>query len=715
MFNEMSDEELLAAYEELDRETKELSLVVFAAYNCRDVELMKMLENLYTLIKIVNQMAHENTSSFNAMLGTVRYVESGITNFAHHNQKLIVPDKNPNTGNIKKVEGAIVLTPRMGLHDWMGSVDLTSLYPSIMRALMMSLETYVGKFGDGSDPAYGEAAWYAIWKKQDTEWNAWIDGEEYTMTGAEWNSFIREQDWCISATGVMFDNKKAGILASVLTFWFAERKRLQGEKKRFAKLKDEAVKKYRKPFDAEVFRMGGMVQDEIYMYTQAEWDEISHLVEQVELYDLLQHTKKIQLNSTYGYTLSAHGLWGNLNPQRVGARDGSNLIIGGEIGGSVTGTGRQITKFMSETIATALTGEKAELIKYYAFDKVTGKKVKPEAIAVAYRDGDRAFFDRLRTTPMPAAESEYDDDDEEFEEEYKKEKANGAVWITWAESCIAGDTDSNYFTTGADNYDDAVAIADGIAELVNDEFPGFMREAFNCTGGREFLMKAAREVVAEKGLFLAAKKKYQLLVVNMEGTDLREKPKMKSMGSETKKADTPKVVQNFLKEMLEKILRGAEYPEIETFVNTSRSTVIRGVKNLFKIGAAKQINKLESYTAEWERLEKPGLGKAKLPGNVRAAVNYNAVVRELDTGDKILKSGDKGVIFYLLPNEWGFKTIALPSDFANFPVWFDENFQVDRKLTETKMIDTKLERTFEALNWEIPTPQKTFVKSFLKF
>ncbi|WP_300760306.1 DNA polymerase domain-containing protein [Janthinobacterium sp.] len=715
MFNEMSDEELLAAYEDLDRETKELSFVVFAAYNCRDVELLRDLEKLHTFLKIVNQMTHENTCNFKDMLGTVRYVESGITNYARHNKGLVVPDKNPNIGNIKKVEGAIVLTPRMGLHDWMGSVDLTSLYPSIIRALKMSLETYVGKFGDGSDPAVGERAWYAVWKKHDTEHSAWIEGDEYTMTGAEWHDFIREQDWCISATGILFDNKKEGILASILTDWFAERKRLQGEMRRYAKLADEATKKYRKAYDADVFRAGGMVKEDIFMYTQAEWDEIDELTKQAELYDLLQYTKKIQLNSTYGYTLSPHGLWGNLNPQRVGSNDGTALIIGGEIGSSVTGSGRQITKFMSETIATALTGEKAELLKYYAFDKITGKKVKADDISIAYRDGDKAFFDRLRTTPMPAAESEYDDDDEEFEEEYKKEKANGAVWITWAKSCIAGDTDSNYFATGADNYDDAVAIADGIAELVNDEFPNFMREAFNCTGGREFLMKAAREVVAEKGLFLAAKKKYQLRVVNMEGKDLREKPKMKSMGSETKKSDTPKVVQDFLKEMLDMILQGAEYPEVETFVNTSRSTVIRGVKNLFKIGTAKQINKLESYTAEWERLEKPGLGKAKLPGNVRAAVNYNAVVRELDTGDKILKSGDKGVIFYLLPNEWGFKTIALPSDFANFPVWFDENFQVDRKLTETKMIDTKLERTFEALNWEIPTPQKTFVKSFLKF
>ena len=69
MFNEMSDEELLAAYQELDRETKELSLVVFGAYNCRDVEILKLLDIKYKLLKLVAQMASDNTCNYKDMLG----------------------------------------------------------------------------------------------------------------------------------------------------------------------------------------------------------------------------------------------------------------------------------------------------------------------------------------------------------------------------------------------------------------------------------------------------------------------------------------------------------------------------------------------------------------------------------------------------------------------------------------------------------------------
>lgn len=638
--------------------------VHFVTYNARDVEVLVKLNQKYKFFQIVNQMAHENTVPFIAMLGTVRYVETGIMNFAHKVHNLIAADKVFSNVKNKKVEGAIVMTPRMGLWPWLGSVDITSLYPSVIRALNMSIETFRGQFGTVDDPQYGEDAWYAIWKKLPTRWIAHIEGEDYEMTGAEWHAFFRKQNWAISAFGTIFDQSKPGMVADVLTFWFNERKRLQKEKKKYSKLAKEETDAVKK----------------------AEYEK------EAEHYDLLQLTKKIQLNSTYGALLN--------EAFRFGRR---------EIGASVTGTGRQITKYMGETIGTILTGEQCEFLKRYSYNPSTGKKIKSQLITAAYSTFDGEFFNRL-----PAKQFEYDLDDEDEEDPDEKD-SNGAVWYTWNKSIIYGDTDSCYFMTGADNYDDAVTIADEVAELTNASFPAFMAAAFNCTEGRETLIAAAREVVAERGIFLAAKKKYTLKVVNLEGDDLRHKPKQKSMGSETKKADTPKVVQEFLKKLLNMILDGEEYPAIEKFVNEARHEVIRGVKNLFNIGVAKQINKLDAYYAEWQRTEKVGNGKVKLPGHVRAAVNYNEMVQHVNQGDKLLKSGDKGIIFSLLPNEFGYKTIALPSDLMHFPSWFNEHFKIDRKLTETKMIDSKLERTFEALRWEIPTPQKTHVKSFLKF
>ena len=274
---------------------------------------------------------------------------------------------------------------------------------------------------------------------------------------------------------------------------------------------------------------------------------------------------------------------------------------------------------------------------------------------------------------------------------------------------------SCYFGTNATNYEDAVIIADEVANTVNDLFPNFMVENFNCTGGRQDLIKVAREVVAESGLFLYAKKKYTLKVVNMEGADLRDHPKLKSMGSEIKKADTPKVIQDFLKRMMDLILDKRPYAEIEELVNGSRGTLIKNSLDVLSLGGSKQINNLDALYANWKLVERNGKGKLNLPGHVRAAINYNELIIKYEQGAKLISSGDKGVVFYLLPNPENIKSIAFPSDLMHLPTWFTENFQIDMKLTEQKLIDSKIEGIFEAIGIEKPTIQGSYINSVFSF
>jgi hypothetical protein len=270
---------------------------------------------------------------------------------------------------------------------------------------------------------------------------------------------------------------------------------------------------------------------------------------------------------------------------------------------------------------------------------------------------------------------------------------------------------SCYFKTHAENVKEAVATADEVARLTNETFAQFMRDAFFCTPGFDDLIKAGREVVAVRGLF-QAKKKYILKVVDLEGMEV---DKLKSQGSEIKKSDTPKVIQNFLKDLMNLILNGAAYPEVESFVNSSRRSVLGKNADLFSIGVAKQANNLDAFYSEWRRVEKPNKGKVKLPGHIRAAVNYNELVQQHEQGAKLLRSGDKVKIFYLKPNAHGLKSIAFPADTETFPEWFSENFQVDLKLTEQKMFDNKLEGIFSAIGWEVPTPQNTLINKIFVF
>lgn len=619
----------------------------FIAYNARDVEVLVKLDDKFKFIALVNQMAHENTCLFENMLGTVRYVETGITNRAHNVHKLIVADKKMMNDGVP-VEGALVLSPLVGLHEWLGSVDINSLYPSVMRALNISPEKYVGQFANGEDD------WRGI-HDMDDELHTLVDdhGESITMTGDEWWKALVDNGWVITAFGSVFDESTGlGIVPEAIEFWYSERKRLQAEKKKYTKLGKEETDPTKK----------------------AEYKRLE------EHFDLLQLTKKIQLNSTYGALLSPHFRFGRK-----------------EMGASVTGCGRHITSFMISNIGELVSGKKCNLIKCEWLPGGRLNRVWCNLQPITKEKRDEILFMAGKHPVRPP-----------------KNDKTSYTYETDSDYILLSDTDSCYFRTGAETKEAAIEAADLIAETVNDRFPAFMRRNFNCQDGHDTLIKAGREIVGSRGVFLNAKKKYTIKVVNLDGFDL-EKPKLKTVGSEMKKADTPKVVQDFLKEMMDIILDGGSYEQVETFVNSRRKSLVLRVENPIVLGVSKQINNLDNYYNEYKTTEKVGKGKVKLPGHVRAAVNYNEMVTQLDPGAKHLRSGDKGIIFYLKPNQLGYKSMAFPADIDRFPTWFLDNFTLDRKLTEEKMIDNKLEGVFEALDWEIPTPQKTMVKKILKF
>jgi hypothetical protein len=244
-----------------------------------------------------------------------------------------------------------------------------------------------------------------------------------------------------------------------------------------------------------------------------------------------------------------------------------------------------------------------------------------------------------------------------------------------------------------------------------------MQEAFNCTDGRELLIKGAREVVAERGLFMHIKKKYTLRVVNLDGADLRGKPKLKSMGSEIKKADTPKAVQDFLKGLMDLILTGEKYDALEKFINEHRGSLIGDTRDVLELATSKQVNNLDALYAEYKRTEKINNGKMKhCPGHVRSAINFNEMIEHFDHGGmQPLKAGDKAAILYLNNNAYSINSIGFPPDMQHLPEWFTENFSVDLRKTEEKMIDNKISGIFKALNLEVPSLQLAHLKQSFIF
>ena len=97
-----------------------------------------------------------------------------------------------------------------------------------------------------------------------------------------------------------------------------------------------------------------------------------------------------------------------------------------------------------------------------------------------------------------------------------------------------------------------------------------MTKAFHCPHTRGAVIKAGRELVAIKGLFIT-KKRYAVLYYDREGErvdNAGKEGKVKAMGLDLKRSDTPVFVQDFLSEILYMVLIGkTEKQVLEAITN----------------------------------------------------------------------------------------------------------------------------------------------------
>jgi len=578
----------------------------FIEYNRQDTALLDKLDKKLKFISLANTVAHENTVLLQTTMGAVAVTEQAIVNEAHHRGMMVPsrPKRDPDANN--QAAGAYVAFPKKGLHDWIGSMDINSLYPSVIRALNMGPETIVGqlrqeytreeietkmaqnggKFAEAWEGKFGSNE-YDFVMNQDRANDIiidWEDGRTDVMSGAQIYELIFESNnpWMISANGTIFTYEKEGIIPGLLKRWYSERKDMQ------AKLK-EAIKAENK------------IEEEY-------WDK-------------RQLVKKINLNSLYGAILNS------------GCRFFDNRI-----GQSTTLTGRGIAKHMAAKINEVITGDYNH----------TGK-------AVIYGDTDSAYFSAYTSL--------------------KNEIAKGE--IPW-------------------NKDNVVQLYDTISEEVNTTFPQFMLDAHHCPKSRGDVIRAGREIVAIKGLFIT-KKRYAVLYYDKEGkrSDVDGKPgKIKAMGLDLKRSDTPEFMQQFLEDVLTRVLNGAEEQEILDMITEFRTEF--KARPGWEKGSPKRANNIAAYQAKEEKM-----GKANMPGHVRAAINWNTLKRM--NGDKYsqqIVDGMKVIVCKVKPNALGYTSIAYPVDELRLPKWFQE-LPFDHAEMEAVIINNKIKNLIGVLDYRL--------------
>jgi len=612
----------------------------FIEYNIQDTLLLHKLDVKLKFIDLANSVAHENTVLLPKTMGAVAQTEQAIINEAHK-QGFIVPDKiRYSDDDNTQAAGAYVAYPKKGIHKWIGSVDINSLYPSAIQSLNMAPETIMGQlrpimtdehiasqmadqvnpktrktkkgktFAASWEGMFGSLEYTAVmdkdpdvtvtidWDRNASEKLTELGFGSYVTYGAIADGMRMQADdvhkmifdsglpWVITANGTIFTLEREGIIPGLLKHWYAERKVMQ------AKLK-------------EAYKAGNKVE--------------------IEYWDKRQLVKKINLNSLYGAILNQHC-----------------RFFDKRIGQSTTLTGRAIAQHMDAHVNECLTG---------VYDH-TGE-------TIVYGDTDSAYF-----SAWPV-----------IKDQVEKGK------MPW-------------------NVDSAIALYDGLADECNVSFPPFMKRAFNAPQKYGELIKCGREVVAVNGLFIT-KKRYALMVVDNEGQrcDVDGKPgKIKAMGLDLKRSDTPPVVQEFLKDILESTLTEQGKDRVIEQIMDFKTTF--GDLEPWEKGAPKRVNNLTKYSALEDMAQSKG-EKARLPGHVRAGYNYNKLLKMHD--DKYtaaISDGTKCIVCKLRENPLGYTSVARPTDENNIPQWF-KDLPFDEEGMEESVVTQKIENLLGVLDWDL--------------
>ena len=292
-------------------------------------------------------------------------------------------------------------------------------------------------------------------------------------------------------------------------------------------------------------------------------------------------------------------------------------------------------------------------------------------------------------------------------------------------SVIAGDTDSVYFSawpiirpdveagTMEWNKNIAVQLYDAIADGTNDSFPAFMEKAFHCPERNGKIIGAGRELVADRGIFIA-KKRYAVNIYDKECKRLDKdgKPgRIKAMGLDLKRSDTPKYIQDFLMGILEMVLAGKAKDEIISHVREYKEWLSE--QDPWTKGSPKSVNKLTSYS---EKESHSKTGRANMPGHVRASLNWNTL-RRLHNDNYSMKivDGSRISVCRLRDNPMEFTSVAYPVDESRLPQWF-KDLPFDVACMEETLIDDKLENLLGVLGWDLRLDTaKSNVNDFFTF
>lgn len=118
----------------------------FYEYNVRDVDLVVKIEQKCKLINLSRQVAGSGLCNYDMIYSSIAYLIGSLISYSKLNMNRTFQSYLNQKNEKEEYEGAYVFPPVKGVYrGGIATFDVNSLYPSTIRSVNLSPETYVGK------------------------------------------------------------------------------------------------------------------------------------------------------------------------------------------------------------------------------------------------------------------------------------------------------------------------------------------------------------------------------------------------------------------------------------------------------------------------------------------------------------------------------------------------------------------------------------------
>ena len=208
----------------------------FIEYNVNDVELPMALDDKLDFINLAIGTSVDGYVDFESVFMPSSYIDGA--GLAYLRNKKIVAD-NGSKQKREAFRGGVVLDTMSGLFKWIYDLDLTSLYPSIIRTLNISPETLMGKIFDWSPSDFVNRNSF---KKYDVTFTK--DNETKSFLQDELFDYLKSNKYSIAGNGAFYRNDFRGFIPSILDEWFALRVEFKDKMKEYKGKGDKVNTQY---------------------------------------------------------------------------------------------------------------------------------------------------------------------------------------------------------------------------------------------------------------------------------------------------------------------------------------------------------------------------------------------------------------------------------------------------------------------------------------